>query len=85
MPLPKWMPSNWLIAQLAHVGWGALIVESLALHHHPYVGLAAASGWALGKEFIFDRLVEKQPFLDNLTDALFYGAGIGLGTVVVFL
>ncbi len=76
MPLIEWQPSPELIAQLAHYGWGALIVMIFASFGHVWWGVLASVAWASVKEFVFDTYVERAPFKDNLQDFSFYMLGM---------
>jgi hypothetical protein len=68
------------LAQLAHVGWGALIVVCFAYADRFETGLWCALAFAAGKEAIFDPLTEDQATQGNgYEDFAFWLAGIALG------
>ena len=79
------MTFNDLVAQLAHVGWGSLLVLFGSAHW----GLAAVTGavaaFAIGKEAIeslWGVWEPVQPWLSGLEDVAFWGVGIGLGLLL---
>lgn len=81
----KWMPSNDLIAQLAHVGWGIAVPLIFYRFHLPLVGIFGLWAYAALKEFVFDKYVEGQTFDDNIKDFAFYALGAGAAVLVIYL
>ncbi len=89
-------PSVDFIAQMAHSGWGALIVSQFVIWLPRFAWiddwLAALIGsmavsllWAGPKEFLWDKYVEGQSFEDNMIDFAFYLIGAATMTVSVVL
>lgn len=76
-------PSPNLIAQLAHFAWGALIVLLFAIFGREGLGIVITFAFAAVKEFVWDRFVEKQPFVNNLDDFIVYSAGVGAAIVLL--
>jgi len=79
----KWMPSNDLIAQLAHAGWGALIILTFHLFGHMFWGALSVLAYATVKEFAFDKLVEQQSLSDNLHDWIYWMVGLASGVGLI--
>jgi hypothetical protein len=73
---------NWVTAQFAHFGWGALITLAFAYFNRPIPGVLAVLAWSTLKEFVVDKYLEKQPFLANLTDWAFYEFGSALALLL---
>jgi hypothetical protein len=53
------------LAQLAHVGWGALIVVCFAYADHVFLGLIVEVAFAFIKEAVFDPLTEDKTTQGN--------------------
>lgn len=81
----EWMPSNDLIAQLAHAGWGAFIVVAFGLFGHFWWGALGVLLYATLKEFVFDKYIERQSFHDNLHDWIYWMVGLwsGVGLALI--
>lgn len=72
------------VAQLSHVGWGALGVLIASLWHVQAAGTVAILAAAAIKEFWYDSTFEPPEVRgSNLLDFLTYCLGAGLGWVVV--
>lgn len=67
---------NWLVAQLAHFGWGGLIIVNCWLWRGDFwIGFAVLAGWVAAKEFVFDLIVEDDGIVNGVIDGAFYFAG----------
>jgi hypothetical protein len=80
---PIWYPSPNLIAQLAHVGWGFLLVMATLFigRWRKWADPVAAAVMVVAmyaeiKEFAFDIYIEKDPFMSSAKDFAFYMVGI---------
>jgi hypothetical protein len=84
---PLWYPSADLDAQFAHALAGSTAVFGVEAlwHGHWCVGWMAIFVFAALKEFIFDELVEGQPFSANLRDFGFYMLGAAVASTAVLL
>lgn len=83
-----WYPSANLDAQLAHVGWGFLLVIVVRFAWRAATKLPAANPaplraailltllYATAKEFAFDVLVERDGFRNGAVDFSFYCIGV---------
>jgi hypothetical protein len=87
MKKPLWFPSEELDAQFAHALAGTTAVFGMETlwPGHWWVGWTAICIFAALKEFIFDSLVEGQPFRANLHDFDFYMLGAGVASAAVLL
>ncbi|HEV1992487.1 MAG TPA: hypothetical protein VGR34_06450 [Candidatus Dormibacteraeota bacterium] len=87
MKLPLWYPSEDLDAQFAHALAGTTTVfgAEVLWPGHGWIGLTGIFVFAALKEFIFDAIVEAQPFTANLRDFGFYMLGAGISTAAVLL
>ncbi len=75
-----WMPGINLLSQIAHVGWGCLIVLAIGLRWGWLVAFIVLTAWVLPKEYGFDILVEGDTALSGTFDAAMYYVG---GTLAV--
>jgi len=87
MKTPHWFPSADLDAQFAHAlaGTTAVFGAEALWPGHGWVGLTGIFVFAALKEFIFDSVVEAQPFIANLRDFGFYMLGAGIATATVLI
>lgn len=85
-----WSPSNFFLAQDAHIGWGALgVCLGLLLGLSWEVSFALVAALSFFKEGVVDDLIEGAPFWTNgAKDYLFWllgaGAAAGLSLAGVF-
>ncbi len=83
MAARPWSPSNFFLAQDAHIGWGALgVCLGLLLGLSLEISVTLVVALTLFKEGVVDDLVEGAPFWTNgATDWVFWllGAGIAAG------
>lgn len=84
---PLWFPSEDLDAQFAHALAGSTAVFGLQVlwPGHWWVGWMGIFVFSALKEFIFDELVEGQPFAANLRDFGFYMLGAAAASSAVLL
>lgn len=84
---PLWLPSADLDAQFAHAlaAMTAVFGAEALWRGHGWIGLTGIFVFAALKEFIFDSVVEAQPFPANLRDFGFYMLGAGISTAAVLL
>ncbi len=76
------MNFNDLVAQLAHVGWAALLVDSLAARIRLRWALILVAVFAVGKECVeslWGGWEPVQTWPSSLEDMAFWGVGIFLG------
>jgi hypothetical protein len=87
MKTPLWYPSEDLDAQFAHALAGATSVfgTQVLWPGHWWVGLLSIFLFAALKEFVFDALVELQPFHANLRDFGFYMLGAAAAAIAVII
>jgi hypothetical protein len=76
------MTFNDTVAQFAHMGWGALLTDSLGARLPVKYVMIGVAAFALGKELIeqvWGAWEPPQLTASTLEDLLFWGIGIGLG------
>lgn len=74
------------LAQMAHVGWGGLLVLSGATFGHPIAGVLFATAVCSFKEALFDPITEDLATKGSgWVDWIFWNLGIALAGVLVHL
>ena len=80
------MTFNDMVAQLAHVAWGALLVDTLGARIKAWKAIAVVGGFMLAKEMIesiWGIWEPVQPWISGLEDITFWVIGIGLGYILL--
>ncbi|MGH7744532.1 MAG: hypothetical protein ACREQ5_06895 [Candidatus Dormibacteria bacterium] len=79
------MTFNDMVAQLAHVAWSALLIDTLASRMKLLKAIAIVSGFYLAKEIIesvWGIWEAKQPWSSGFEDIAFWTLGLGLGLIL---
>jgi hypothetical protein len=82
---PLWYPSEDLDAQFAHAlaGMTAVFGAQALWPGYWWMGAIGILIFAALKEFLFDALIEQQPFHVNLRDFGFYMLGAALSAIAM--
>lgn len=73
------------INQWAHIGWGALITLSFAIHGQPILGLIVSIFVSIVKEFLIEGTWKHLSWEGDSTDFLFWTIGALLGFTIQYM